>query len=282
MTSGWITTKKVAKKCDFCEEFEPSEVLLEPDVMRAVRAMNDAMGNTEWLGYLRGDKIGTKFIVTGIEVPEQEASGASIDNIATVDETNVIGTVHSHHTMGAFVSKTDEDFLAGNYDLTLITSTKGWEGKVRRELPCGHWSLADVEVAINLPIPKFDIDAFVADAKSKVKVKTYPVATTTKNGVMASGLCGKCKTYYTTKSLTWSASAKDMLCPKCLQDVEENVIAHARKKPSKETTKMSTRQCGMCQVYFPWKDLTWLRGERDFFCTECYQLIVTGVYSYLE
>jgi proteasome lid subunit RPN8/RPN11 len=79
----------------------------------------------EWIALLLGTRSenGLEITVSGIQVPLQERSYASCE-LARPEPlgSNVVGVVHSHHSMGAFFSKTDHDTLNPRFPSSLVVA----------------------------------------------------------------------------------------------------------------------------------------------------------------
>lgn len=171
----WESGLKVTDSCGIhSKDWKPS-VEMSSVVYHKINAMNHAMESKEWLGYLVGIHQPEQDIyqITNILVPEQVIS---YSNVEVTDEAmvlaNVIGSVHWHHNMGAFFSKTDEDSVGANHDIMIVTSKRGWKAQVRKVLPCGHFLTVEATIHIQYPPPR-NLQQFVDTAKAKLTVKTY-------------------------------------------------------------------------------------------------------------
>lgn len=166
------------KTCGLCEEDNQPVVYLRPVIIAQIEALSTAW-NEEWLGYLYGTVNDKDLvaIVNQLFVPEQEVSYSSVDVDAknVPNDANVIGTVHSHHTMGSFFSGTDTGSIAQHHPICLVYSHKdGIKGLYRVSLPCGNYMLAKASVLPLLPIVKQEfIDASKLKLKKKVYQSTY-------------------------------------------------------------------------------------------------------------
>jgi hypothetical protein len=150
-----------------------------------VKAMMKEMGSKEWLAYLIGtfpeDISKDPVLITGLMIPEQEVSSTSVDVVGE-PPAECIGTIHSHHSMGAFASGTDKDHLQGNHNVFLVVTTKlDFEAKIRTLLPCGDFCLQEAELQYSLP-QSSEVEEFVASAKGVIKEKTYAYQQYLNNG----------------------------------------------------------------------------------------------------
>ena len=141
----------------------------------------------EWLAYLVGsvDHETNKVVVEDLIIPDsQQVTGASVYNVeyewgVLPDGKQIIGVIHSHHTMGAFFSGTDDAYINQNHDVSIVVATaKGREIKsqIRVKVPCGSYVLAeDITYSVNYPDVLVEED-FEAEFKDKINTYT-PVVT---------------------------------------------------------------------------------------------------------
>lgn len=168
-STEWKTEIKFVTKCDFHDE-ESGVIFMPIDVHTKIMAMTDAMGSTEWLGYLVGVEKGGAYTIFDLNVPEQEVTGASVDVIGTTPE-KVIGTIHSHHNMGAFFSGTDDEFIGSNHDVMIVVGSDEYKARIRRKLPCG--AFINAEAQIRIYSPDIDTKKFVDDNMPKIQKKVF-------------------------------------------------------------------------------------------------------------
>lgn len=147
-----------------------------------IKAMSLKVNDLEWLAYLIGTVDGDAlYTVTDLYVPEQLVTGGSVVVTEPHDEElmgKVIGTVHLHPFGGkAFLSGTDEEYIGGNHDVTIVTTKTGeYTAKYRKKLPCGHIMLVDAEVDVVMPDPG-DLIGFINTNFPKIKREfPHPVA----------------------------------------------------------------------------------------------------------
>lgn len=82
---------------------------------------------TEWAILLLGDVEdgGLKVTITDFIVPtDQKRTGGNVELGEFVMVPRLVGVAHSHHTMGAFFSKTDRDELNPKFRVSIVISTK--------------------------------------------------------------------------------------------------------------------------------------------------------------
>ncbi len=177
------------EKCGYTGQVPIRVVRFSLSAYLKVQAMMQVMNNSEWLAYLVGRRTRRGYTVDDIYVPLQEVTGTSVDVGAEQQVVpNTLGTIHSHHSMGAFVSGTDEKFLISNDEVVIICSDKGWEVRIRSTLPCGALTAAEGSWEVQMP-RGFDEDAFILDSVARITRKSYtsPVQAWKKPEESASG-----------------------------------------------------------------------------------------------
>jgi proteasome lid subunit RPN8/RPN11 len=104
---------------------------------------------TEWLGYLIGRIEGTIAYIDDIFIPLQNVEPQHVPEIPKQTlPPDIIGTVHSHHNMGSFLSPTDHKYLVGNHPITIVASHNGLLAKMRVKAPCEAFMLLDADIHI--------------------------------------------------------------------------------------------------------------------------------------
>lgn len=107
----------------------------------------------EWMAFLVGTRTpdGLQIMVTDLRVPLQTRGHGSCETVKEEPlAPDVVGVIHSHHTMGAFFSQTDDTKLNPRFPTSIVVAQTKWntgtefnllgfcykaEGKVM--LPCG-------------------------------------------------------------------------------------------------------------------------------------------------
>jgi hypothetical protein len=83
--------------------------------------------STEWLAYLVGEKVNDNdYLVTDLIIPKQTVTGVNVYDVKynwNESDINIIGVIHSHHSMGAFFSGTDDAYINQNHDISIVVST---------------------------------------------------------------------------------------------------------------------------------------------------------------
>jgi proteasome lid subunit RPN8/RPN11 len=161
MTEKWCSGLEIIDKCSVAEK---AEVYVSKIAKDKIDALMDEFQRMEWLGYLVGTIKGTKHFVEDMIIPEQEVTTASVTVLGSPPEM-CIGTVHSHHTMGAFTSGTDKEHLVGNHPVCMVVSDSKTIATVRLETPCGRLVAVDATVYTE----KIANKSFLEEAKAKIK-----------------------------------------------------------------------------------------------------------------
>jgi len=165
---SWEVKLDCVKECGKA----PKEVCvnLKPIVKMKIDALMNKYKNQEWLGYYVGERVGDDFMVNDLIIPEQRATAGSVNDINfTVPEgVSLIGVVHSHHTMFAGFSGTDEAWINQNHNIsTVVTHEKGSKTQVRYKTACGSLMILPGKLKIIYDVT-FDSDAFVKEADEKI------------------------------------------------------------------------------------------------------------------
>jgi hypothetical protein len=101
----------------------------------------------EWLAYLEGEVNHETREVTVVDlvIPDsQVVTGGHVGQVeyGWNEGKQICGVIHSHNTMGAFFSGTDDAYINQNHDVSICVSTAvGREicGQVRVKTPCGSY-----------------------------------------------------------------------------------------------------------------------------------------------
>lgn len=171
MIDFWESGLKQIKNCD--KSPDTITIWLKMKVKRKIDILMDKYKSREWLAYL----LGKDNIVDDIYFPKQNATAGTVDNIELPAEIKVMGVIHSHHGMGTFFSGTDDSFINGNHDISIVVAHNGFKGTVRWKTPCG--CLKEVDAKIKLYVKtSFNEDEFIKDVEEKMKyevpVVNYP------------------------------------------------------------------------------------------------------------
>lgn len=120
-------------------------------------------GKNEWGGYFTVKDS----VVTNWHLPEQEVT--SVEVLFKEESSNGYnGYVHSHHSMGAGHSHTDDTSLRNHKEYSIVLTHTSYEASMKKKLPCKGFSYIDVDLEI-LDAPDLDL--------SKIKEKEVTAVT---------------------------------------------------------------------------------------------------------
>ncbi len=165
---------RVYTECPFKKDVDT--ILVDVTVLRACNILNDMFRSTEWLLYCELDELEGYPYVHSPVIPRQEVTSSSVEVTEPMNKPVVI---HSHHSMQASFSNTDDEYINSNHTLSLLyTSTKKLcEGKMRVRMPCGEYLLVDVKNILYVSTGKtLDVEEFKREAEKKIQrvIITYP------------------------------------------------------------------------------------------------------------
>lgn len=160
-------TVTTVKRCPVTEN-SAGVVRMAPELIATIAgAVRD---DIEWIALLVGKRSedGLEVEVTDFLIPKQHRSAAEAQLIEMDLPDNVVGVMHSHHTMGAFFSGTDTSELNPRFPLSIVvavssTSSFGFsyqaEGKM--VLPCGSVGQVAFTISVN-GVDGFEYDPVAA------------------------------------------------------------------------------------------------------------------------
>ena len=142
-----------------------------------IECLKRAYPSLEWLAYLEGrvDHESREVFVDNLIIPDSQiVTGGHVGEVeyGWNEGKEICGVIHSHNTMGAFFSGTDDAYINQNHDVSICVSTaRGREicAQVRVKTPCGSYIInSDVRFKIDYAIT-LDEAAFVAEFKPKIR-----------------------------------------------------------------------------------------------------------------
>lgn len=147
-------------------------VLIDPIAREKIDLLMEKYKYKEWLAYLIGEK--DNLTIKDIVIPKQETTGASVDKVVFEDynKINVIGVIHSHHSMGSTFSGVDNEWINQNHNISIIVSHNDIKCRVRYKVPCGALFITEGKMKLNIST-NFDKELFLKDANEKIKEPTY-------------------------------------------------------------------------------------------------------------
>ena len=167
-----------------CSLVKAPTVYLEPIPRNKIQLLMTEYKNQEWLAYLTGrisedDNI---FVEDIVVPPHKEVGVASAEAEPFHTPENCVGFIHSHHSMGAFHSITDQDYVDKNYPVSITIARNGQNELVfdtvsYQKTPCGKGITLKSVVKYVQPQPLYDKESFIKQAKGNIDKgkKTIPV-----------------------------------------------------------------------------------------------------------
>lgn len=112
-----------------------------------IECLKRSYPSLEWLAYLEGrvDHETYEVFVDDLIIPDSQiVSGGHVGEVeyGWNEGKEICGVIHSHNTMGAFFSGTDDAYINQNHDVSVCVSTsRGREicAQVRIKTPCGSY-----------------------------------------------------------------------------------------------------------------------------------------------
>jgi hypothetical protein len=106
--------------------------------------------------------------------PHASVGGASAEAEPFQQPENCIGFIHSHHSMGAFHSGTDDAHVDRNYPISITVAKRIGQTQLEFDCisfattPCGQVTITKPQLRYVTPPPDFDTQAWLAEAKANV------------------------------------------------------------------------------------------------------------------
>ena len=172
-TGGW-KVKGGDDNSTICSLIGKPNIYFEPKVKQKIELMMEAYPHLEWLAYLLGDKMESKdFCITDMVVPPHEtATGGSAEAVPFNIPEGCIGIIHSHHTMGAFHSGTDKDYVDKNFKVSIVVAGKPddltYNAVSHQVTECCKGTTAECPVKDIQPPLEFDAGKFTEEATKNV------------------------------------------------------------------------------------------------------------------
>jgi hypothetical protein len=163
---------------DNCGMAKKPVILICQEVIGKIQFLMEKMDGEEWAADLVGNKEhkeGTDiYIIRDIYIFEQEVSSVAIKRLDEQLPEGYIGTTHSHHHLGNFMSGTDDSYPNLNHDMSGVISNEPADGlpfnmkfTMRVKTPCGKYVRFD-NISVSFYVPPIEVDT------SKIK-KSVPV-----------------------------------------------------------------------------------------------------------
>jgi len=147
---------------------------LEPTARQKIQLLMGEYPNQEWLAYLKGRiSEGGSIFVEDISVPpHKEASRASAEAMPFHIPKDCVGIIHSHHTMGAFHSGTDQAYVDKNFPVSITVARSNgnltYDAVCYSRTPCGKDMTLKSTVKYVQPQLLFNKEKFLKGAKGNI------------------------------------------------------------------------------------------------------------------
>lgn len=157
-----------------CSLAPAKTIYFEDRPRRKIDTLMEEYPHTEWFAYLVGDANENQVFVEDLSIPpHKEATGASAEAMPFHIPEACVGVIHSHNSMGAFHSGTDDSHVDRNYPVS-ITVAKRQGQQVEFDAisfvrtPCGRETFRKCQVKYVRPKPDFDVEDWLRQAKENI------------------------------------------------------------------------------------------------------------------
>lgn len=182
--TGW-RVKKPSENSVKCSLIKEPIIFIEPMPRQKIELLMNKYTNKEWLGYLVGhlSELENYFVEDLVIPPHTESFYASAEVEPFHIPDKCIGVIHSHHSMGAFHSGTDDTHVDRNFpvSITVAFGEKGsgltYDAVSHQTTQCGKETTSKGVVKYVAPTPTFDTEAFLKEAEENVDKGKKPLYT---------------------------------------------------------------------------------------------------------
>jgi hypothetical protein len=166
--------KKRAEEKIECSLVKGKDIYLEPIVRQKIEILMAEYRSQEWLGYLTGELKEEKVFCNDLVIPPHTSvTGGCAEAEPFCQPKDCVGVIHSHHTMGAFHSSTDQDYVDKNFPVSItVASNKAeltYDAVCYTRTPCGKSISATAKVFYVQPEFNFDRKAWLEEAKTNIE-----------------------------------------------------------------------------------------------------------------
>jgi len=171
--SKWGDKQKIEEEVT-CSLVGKPDIYLEVTARQKIFALMEEYNHREWLAYLVGKKSeqGNFFVEDIVVPPHKESYYASAEAEPFNIPTGCIGVIHSHHSMGAFHSGTDQTYVDRNFPVSITVSNQNsnitYDAVSIQTTPCGKVVSLKGTVKYVQPKPTFDEDEWMKKAKENI------------------------------------------------------------------------------------------------------------------
>ena len=157
-------------QCSLCKA---PVIYFEPVPRNKIELLMESYPHQEWLAYLVGKRREENFFVEDISVPPHaSANGGSAEAVPFHQPKGCLGVIHSHHSMGAFHSGTDHDYVDQNFPISIVVAktnnTLSYNAVSFTVTPCGKATVGNSIIKYVQPRPLFDAKTFLEKAKKNI------------------------------------------------------------------------------------------------------------------
>lgn len=168
---GWKVKKEEA--CVQCSLISEPTIFIEQIPRHKIELLMTKYPSQEWLGYLVGKQSekGNYFVEDLVIPPHKEAYGACAEAEPFYIPDKCIGVIHSHHSMGAFHSQTDKDYVDKNFPVSITVAKQGnisYDAVSYQTTECGRETTSKGTVKYVAPAPSFDTTTFMKEAVGNI------------------------------------------------------------------------------------------------------------------
>ena len=158
-----------------CSLVESPDIFLEVLAKQKIQVLMEEYKSQEWLAYLVGKETEMgDYMVMDISVPPHaSAYGASAEAEPFYQPKDCIGVIHSHHSMGAFHSGTDQSYVDKNFPVS-VTVARGQNNQLAfdavhyTKTSCSRFINIKCQVKYLQPKLLFDRAKFLEAAKRNI------------------------------------------------------------------------------------------------------------------
>ena len=180
--AGWGNKAKIEANIT-CSLVKSPTIYLEHIVRQKLELLMTEYPHREWLAYLVGEvsEDGNGYFIEDIYIPPHESASAA-EEVAEPFKVpdRCIGVIHSHNSMSAFHSGTDQTHVDKNFPVS-ITIAKKYQSEIEFDAVSTQYTPCNKAVTVKCPVkyiqpePTFDTEEWLEDAKANVDkgIKVY-------------------------------------------------------------------------------------------------------------
>ncbi len=157
-----------------CSLVQTKIIYIEPIPRQKIGYLMSEYLHQEWMGYMVGEIQGNKVYMQDLSIPiHAQASGGMAEVVPFSEPEHCVGVIHSHHSMGAFHSGTDQEYVDKNYPVSVTVACRTgseleFDATCYLRTPCGKGTTKKCEVKYVMFEPLFDRDVFLLEVKGRI------------------------------------------------------------------------------------------------------------------